>query len=89
MLMGIDMLTGFAGGAALGTVDLEEVLRTMLHHFFASLGLPQLVVIDDGCEFKGTLLDVCNAVGISHWVVSKGNHKAIMLEWFHRFLNKV
>jgi hypothetical protein len=46
------------------------------------------VVINDGSSFKGLFQEVCKLLNIEHHVAARGNHKAVGVEKFHRFLNK-
>ena len=89
VLVGMDVMTGFAMCAVLTDTSSAEVARVLFHHFIAVTGLPSLILLDDGSEFKGTLENVCGAVGINRWTVLKENHKAILPERFNRYLNKV
>jgi hypothetical protein len=53
-------------------------------HFFVPNGLPKLILIDDGSEFKGVLVQMCETLGIQYYVVAPEEHNAIF-----RYLNKV
>lgn len=51
-------------------------------------GMTAVVVIDDGNTFKGVFAQMCSILNITLWTLSKGNHKGLSVERFHRFLNK-
>ena len=57
--------------------------------FFVPNGLPLLVVIDEGRANKGALLAMCKLLLLDTHVVSPGNHRALRVERFFRYLNKV
>jgi hypothetical protein len=85
----IDAMTGFAAATFVDALDSETMTRAAFAAFFITHGLPRLVIIDSGSEFAGALQALCQNIGIPHYTVSKGNHKAIICERFHRYLNKV
>lgn len=82
-------MTGFAAATFVEALDSETMTRATFTAFFISHGLPRLVIIDAGSEFAGALQVLCGNIGLTHYTVSKGNHKAIICERFHRYLNKV
>jgi hypothetical protein len=91
LLTGMCVMTGHA---AAGFIEgegpsSEEVTRVLFTHFIAAYGLPKLIIIDKGSEFMGLLVKTCDAVGIKYHAVSRENHKAVLVERFHRYLNKV
>ena len=89
LLTGLCVMTGFAGVGPLQSEKAEDGATCAYQHFFIARGLPLLVVIDDGSTFKGFLLRLLGILGIAHYCVTKENHRAIICERFHRYLNKV
>ena len=85
----IDTMTGFAAATFVNALDSETMTRAAFTAFFINHGLPRLVIIDSGSEFAGAMQTLCQNIGIPNYTVSKGNHKAIICERFHRYLNKV
>ena len=85
----IDTMTGFAAATFVDSLDSETMTKAAFTAFFITHGLPRLVVIDSGSEFAGALVILCQGIGLPHYTVSKGNHKAIICERFHKYLNKV
>ena len=85
----IDAMTGFAAATFVDALDSETITRAAFVAFFTTHGLPRMVIIDSGSEFAGALQALCQGIGIPHYTVSKGNHKAIICERFHRYMNKV
>ena len=53
-----------------------------------SFGMCSVVVVDDGSSFKNVFMDMCKRLGLTYWVLSRGNHKGNSVERYHRFLNK-
>jgi hypothetical protein len=82
-------LTGFVSLAFLTRIDSELVTHIAFSHFFCPNGLPKMVILDGGSEFKGMLVEVCEALGVQYHVVAPENHNAILCKRFHRYMNKV
>ena len=82
-------MTAFAAGAPLVSTTSEEAAKTAFQHFFVTRGLPRLIIIDRGSEFAGYLISMCKLLAIEYYPVTRENHKAILNERFHRYLNKV
>jgi hypothetical protein len=66
--------------SALGSVFMQEVLL--------NIGFCDMVVVDDGSNFKGLFREMCAILKIRFHTVARGNHQALMVERFHSFLNK-
>ena len=47
-----------------------------------------LVVVDAGNPMHGLVVIMCKTLGVPHMTMSKGSHRAIRNERFHRYLNK-
>ena len=47
-----------------------------------------LVVLDDGTQFKGDFVAVCNTIYLNYDILARNNHKVLLIEHFHHFLNK-
>ena len=58
-------------------------------HFFVPNELPKLVIVDGGSKIKGTLIAMCEQIGIPHFQATPEAHNSILCERFHRYLNKV
>ena len=87
----IDSMTGFAAAAFLRdtTTDSKGIGMASFATFFIPYGLPRLIMVDAGPEFKDVFLQVFRALQVPVLPVSPENHKAIRNERFHRYLNKV
>jgi hypothetical protein len=82
-------MTGFASLAFLSELTSDLIARLAFSHIFVPNGLPKLILIDDGSEFKGLLTQMCEAIGLQYYVACPEAHNAILCERFHRYLNKV
>jgi hypothetical protein len=82
-------LTGVASLAFASQVDSDMMARLAFSHSFTPNGLPKLVIIDGGSEFKGVLIEMCDQLSISYYVAPPEAHNSILCERFHRYLNKV
>jgi len=81
--------TSFATTAEISQVNSEEVRDKTFQQIMVPNGLPTLILIDQGSEFKGMLTSFCTELGIRFEVVSPEQHDGILCERFHRYLNKV
>ena len=50
-------------------------------------GLASLIVTDPDSKFKGEFIGMCDLLKIPHHMSSKGNHNAVIVERFNKFLN--
>lgn len=82
-------MTGFVFCCELFAIDSFEISRALVSQIITVIGLPTLMIVDAGSEFAGTVISVCNTLCAPQHVVTKGNHKAILAEQFHRYLNKI
>ena len=80
VLTGMDVMTGFAAQGEMYAIDSEEAARVMLTRFGGVFGLPKLVLIDDGSKCKDLLIKTCEVLMIKYHVISKGSHKAMIVE---------
>ena len=86
----MDCMTRFASAFYLGKSAAAEHLATIITStFFANYGLPRVIVVDDGNEFKAEFKKLFNHLMIPVVAVAKKNHKAVVNERLHRYLNKV
>ena len=81
-------LTGFVIVNATNNITAHDLARLFVQEVLLKVGFCGLVVVDDGSTFKGLFKTVCAALSIDFHVAARGNHKAVGVEHFHRFLNK-
>ena len=71
----------------------DEVASTLVEYFMQHVllkfGICNLVILDDSSPFKGVFSAMCKALRINYDIFSKRNHKRLLVDKFHRFLNKV
>ena len=75
-----------------GNVALMNVMCDMTQFAVVvrvKFGVCHLVILDDGSPFKGVFSAICKALRINYEILAKRNHKGLLVEKFHRFLNKV
>jgi hypothetical protein len=64
--------------------------RLAFSHFFIPIGLPKLVIVERGSEFKGgPLIAMCDQLGVPCCVAPPEARNAILCERFHQRPNKV
>ena len=85
----LDIMTSYAATALISEATSLVFARTAFRAFFTPFGMPRMVIIDAGSENAGELERMCSLLGVHHHAVSPQNHKAILCERFHRYLNKV
>ena len=70
----------------------NETAATLTEHFIQHVllkfGICHLVILDDGNPFKGVFAAICKALNINYDILAKRNHKGLLVEKFHRFINK-
>jgi hypothetical protein len=81
-------LTGFVLVNATNNITAHDLARLFVQEVLLKIGFCGLVVVDDGSNFKGLFVAVCDILSIDIHVAARGNHKAVGVERFHRFLNK-
>ena len=59
-----------------------------MQHVLMKFGLCHLVVLDDGSPFKGAFIAMCDVLNSKYDVLAKRNHKGLIVDHLHRFLNK-
>jgi hypothetical protein len=81
-------LTGFVLVNATNNITAHDLARLLVQEVLLKIGFCGLISIDDGSTFKGLFQEVCSILNIEIHVAARGNHKAVGVEHFHRFLNK-
>jgi hypothetical protein len=88
-LIALNLMTSFAMAAFVNKLDSATITEAAFTYFFTLMGLPKTVIIGAGSEFAASMIALCNTMGIPYYTVSRGNHKAILVESFNRYMNKV
>ena len=64
------------------------IAKYFMQDVLLKFGLCLFVVIDDGTPFKAACIAACIALKNPFECAAKRNHKSLLIEKFHRFLNK-
>ena len=81
-------ITQFVVSSPTTDITAAHLAQLFMADVVLTFGMCSVVVIDDGSSFKGVFIQMCRTLDITHWVLSRGNHKGNSVEKYHRFLNK-
>ena len=62
----------------------KALMKILLTH-----GLCHTIIIDADSKFRATFAEVADLLHLNKYELAKGNHKAMLVERFNRYLNKV
>ena len=62
----------------------KALMKVLLTH-----GLCHTIIVDADSKFKATFTEAINLLHLNKHEISKGNHQAMLVERFNRYLNKV
>ena len=82
-------ITQFTVATPTFNITAAHLATQFMEHVVLTFGMCAVVVIDDGSPFKSTFKELCDVLRIKYWVLARSNHKGLIVERFHRFLNKV
>ena len=66
----------------------EILAKLFMEQVVLSFGMVAVVVVDADSKFLDLFKAMCVALDIVFWPLSRGNHKGLSVERYHRFLNK-
>jgi hypothetical protein len=81
-------LTQFVVSVPTLDIHAHELARLLFQEILLKVGMCGLIVVDAGSTFCGVFSDACALLGIRLHTASRGNHKAVSVERFFRYLNK-
>ena len=81
-------LTQFVISSVTYDITALELSQKFMSDVVLSFGMCAVLVIDEGSNFKGVFQEMCSILKITCWPLSRGNHKGLSVERYHRFLNK-
>ena len=81
-------LTQFVVSVPVSDIHAHELARLLFQDILLKVGMCGLIVVDAGSTFCGVFSDACSLLGIRLHAASRGNHKAVSVERFFRYLNK-
>lgn len=88
-IIAMDDITGSVLVVDIDNAMAANLARLFFKHVLLIVGICFMVVVDDDNKFRDLFEAMCKALGLKFHVLAKGNHKAMQVERFHRFLNKV
>ena len=69
-------------------ISAANLAKVYMEQVILNFGISAIVVVDDGSSFKGAFKTMCEQLKITFWALSRGNHKGLSVERYHRYLNK-
>ena len=81
-------ISQFVVSSATTDITAANLAQLFMKDVVLSFGMCSVVVVDDGSTFKHVFKLMCNALSITYWCLSRGNHRGNSVERYHRFLNK-
>jgi hypothetical protein len=88
LLAGMCDLTGFVVQTAVSNITSHDLARIFYQEFLLKFGMCGMVVVDAGSNFLAVFEAMCAVLQIRCHAAAKGNHKAVSVERYFRFLNK-
>jgi len=88
LLAGMCDLTGFVVQTAVTSITSHDLARIFYQEFLLKFRMCGMVVIDAGSSFLAVFEAMCVALSIRFHAAAKGNHKAVSVECYFRFINK-
>ena len=82
-------LTGFVITSDTADITSHNLSTLFMKHFLLKIGLCGLVVVDAASAFRSTFEQMCKILDIKFHAAARGNHKAVSVERFFRYLNKL
>ena len=81
-------LTQFVVSTPTTDISSANLAQIYMENVIFNFGTSAIIVVDDGSTFKGVFQEMCKHLKLTYWALSKGNHKGMSVERYHRFLNK-
>lgn len=82
-------LTQFAVSSVTYDITALQLSQIFMSDVVLTFGMCAVVVVDAGSSFRGIFEEMCTLLGITFWILARGNHKGNGAERYHRYLNKV
>ena len=67
----------------------ETLAKLFMEQVVLSFGMVAVIVVDADSKFLGVFQAMCTALDIELWPLARGNHKGLLVEKYHRFLNQL
>ena len=62
--------------------------KYFMQYVFLKFGIYHILTLDDGCPFTDAFIAISKSLNINPDTLTKRNHKGLLVEKFHRFINK-
>ena len=69
-------------------ITAARLAQLLMKDVVLSFGMCSVIVIDYGSSFMQAFKLMCEALAITYWCLSRGNHRGKLVERYHCFLNK-
>ena len=81
--------TQFVISSVVRNINAEVLAKTFMEDVPLFLGMTELVVVFDAdIKFRSIFEEMFNALNIHFWLLAQGNHKGLLFERYHHYLNK-
>lgn len=81
-------LTQFVVSEITESPNASILAKTFMDHVILTFGICSVIVVDADSKFKDVFKEMCKKLNIHFWPLSRGNNKGLIVEKYHRFLNK-
>ena len=81
-------ISQFVISSPMTNINAAHLANFFMADVVLSFGMCSVVVIDDGSSFKQFFKLMCDALAITYWCLSLGNHCRNSVERYHQFLKK-
>jgi hypothetical protein len=81
-------LTGFVIGHPVSDITASGLASVFMSDVLLKVGLCGMVVVDAASAFLSVFEAMCNVLNIKFHAAARGNHQAVSVERFFRYLNK-
>ena len=78
-------LTQFVVSIIVADAISEILAKLFIEQAVLSFGMVAVIFVDADKKFLGIIMAMCNALVIRFWLLSRGNHKDLGVEKYHRF----
>ena len=87
LMIVMDHMTGFVAIEPLTKLLNSRTFAQAIFRIAIRYGLPHMIITDPDSKFKKEFEEMCQLLKWQHHLSTKGNHNAILVERFNRFLN--
>ena len=81
-------LTQFVISILVKEATSETLAELFMEQVVLSFGMVAVIVVDADSKFLGAFQAMCTALDIELWPLARSDYKGLLVEKYHRFLNK-